>query len=151
MIKQGSQDTRRPVSPARKKEIRARCGFCCSSCAAYKENARTDEDRKMASEGWQKLYGLAIPPSAMCCDGCLEPDENHPHRIGRDCPLRTCVLKKGIAHCGECGTFPCDLIEKHMASVETAVPRAREIMTADEFPRFVDPYLCREFLNAGKR
>lgn len=132
-------------------EIRARCGFLCSKCGAFKHNAVTEEDRNNVSAGWQKLYGFTIPPSVMCCDGCLEPDENNPRRISKDCPIRTCVLAKEIAHCGECRSFPCDLIGKHIASVETAVPRARETLTDEEFRLFVDPYLCREFLTAGKR
>ncbi|MFA5331980.1 MAG: DUF3795 domain-containing protein [Methanoregula sp.] len=151
MTKHESHDITGTVFPAHNGEIRARCGFLCSSCAAYKKNVASEDDKKKVSDGWQKLYRLDIPPSVMCCDGCLEPDENHPHRIGMNCPIRTCVLNKGITHCGECGTFPCDLIEKHMASVENAVPRAREIMTGDEFHQYVDPYLCREFMSAGKR
>nr|WP_321350485.1 DUF3795 domain-containing protein [uncultured Methanoregula sp.] len=140
------------ISPGTAKpDIRARCGFHCSSCPSYKENARTDADKKRVSEGWEKIYGFTIPPEAIYCDGCLEPDENNPRRIGKTCPIRTCVLDRKIAHCGECGTFPCELIEKHLQSVETVVPKAKEILSSAEYRNFVEPYLCREFLSGPMR
>jgi len=138
------------VRSEKKTEIRARCGFDCGSCPSYKKNARTDADRKRVSEGWEKIYGFTIPPEAIYCDGCLEPDENNPHRIGGACPIRTCVLEKKIAHCGECSSFPCEGMEKHFQSVETVVPKAKEILTMDEYRDFVEPYLAREFLTGQK-
>lgn len=148
-----TKNTTQRVSPSPEKpDIRARCGFHCSVCPSYKENAKTEADRKRVSEGWQALYGLAIPAEALCCDGCLEPDENNPHRIGGACPIRTCVLEKKIAHCGKCTTFPCELIEKHLRSVETVVPKAQEMLAPEEYRDFIEPYLCRSFLSgsAGK-
>ncbi|MDO9326642.1 MAG: DUF3795 domain-containing protein [Methanoregula sp.] len=139
------------VTASQKPEIRARCGFLCSSCPSFKENATTDAARKRVSDGWQKLYGLVIPPEVIYCDGCLEPDENNPRRIARECPMRTCVLEKKIAHCGECSTFPCGLIEKHLASVEIILPKARETLSPEEYKDFVGPYLCRAFLDSTKR
>ena len=138
--------TSRALPKTAQPDIRACCGFHCSSCPSYKENAKTKSDRTRVSEGWQKLYGLAIPQEALCCDGCLEPDENHPHRIGGACPIRTCVLEKKIAHCGECSSFPCEGMEKHFQSVESVIPKAQKILTPIEYRDFVEPYLAREFL-----
>lgn len=71
-------------------------------------------------------------------------------RIGREPnggPIRDCVLEKKIAHCGECDMFPCELMERHLASVESVLKKAREILTGEEYRDFIEPYLSREFLS----
>jgi len=60
-----------------------------------------------------------------------------------DAPIRDCVLEKGITHCGKCDIFPCDLMERHLATIETVVAKAREVLTPEEFRDFVEPYLIR--------
>lgn len=132
-------------------EVRAYCGFFCSKCPAYSGNIHGESDRNRVHETWKKIYGLDIPPEVLCCDGCLKPDNEHPHRIGGNCPMRTCVLEKGIAHCGFCTEFPCDLIERHMASVETVVPECRKTLTDQEFKDFIEPYLCRNYLEEKRK
>lgn len=129
------------------KTIRARCGFLCSDCRAYKENIYSDTDQERLSVVFEKLYGYTIAPKAVHCDGCLEPDENNPRRLGTErCPIRDCVLEKGIIHCGRCDIFSCDLMERHLATVETVVTRARTMLTPEEYRDFVEPYLSREYL-----
>jgi hypothetical protein len=115
---------------------------------AYKENIRSDSDRERLSVVFPKLYGYTIAPEAVYCDGCLEPDENNPWRLATEtCPIRDCVLEKKIPYCGKCSTFPCELMERHLAPVETVISKAREILTPEEYQNFVEPYLSREFLS----
>lgn len=103
------------------------------------------------SDLWQIVYGLDIPGEEIFCDGCIEPDKNNPRRIGKEFPIRTCVLEKKITHYGKCGTFSCDLMERHLLSVEPVPPKAREILTPSEFNEFIDPYLYREFLSGSAK
>jgi len=131
-------------------EIRARCGFFCSRCPAYSGNIHSDADRNRVNETWKKIYGLEVPPEVICCDGCLKPDEENPHRIGGACEIRACVLRRSIPHCGECNEFPCDLMDKHLASVETVVPGCQDTLSPEEFQDFIEPYLCREFLETSR-
>ena len=131
-------------------EIRARCGFLCSSCPAYKGNILSDSDRDRVHKTWKKIYGLEVPHEVICCDGCQKPDDEHPCRIGGDCPIRACVLEKEIPHCGLCNAFPCDLMEKHLASVETVAPGCRDSCSPGEFRDFIEPYLCRTFLETSR-
>jgi hypothetical protein len=131
-------------------DIRARCGFLCSRCPAYSGNIHSGEDRNRVNETWKKIYGFEVPPEVICCDGCLKPDEEHPHRIGGTCEIRACVLKRSIPHCGECNEFPCDLMNKHLASVETVVPGCQGTLSPEEFQDFIEPYLCRDFLKTSK-
>ena len=128
--------------------IRGRCGFLCSNCPAYKENIHSDSDRERVSVVFQKLYGHIIEPEGVYCDGCLEPDKNDIRRVGTErCPMRDCVLDKNIPHCGKCSVFPCELMERHLATVETVVTKARTMLTPEEYRDFVEPYLSREFLS----
>ncbi len=131
-------------------DVRGRCGFHCRKCPAYKENIHSDADRSRVHLTWNKIYGLDVPPSVLNCDGCLKPDDEHPVRIGGDCEIRNCVLEKNLAHCGLCADFPCDLMERHLASVETVVPECRSSCSPEEFRDFIEPYLCREFLESEK-
>ncbi|WP_084804348.1 DUF3795 domain-containing protein [Halonatronum saccharophilum] len=32
--------------------------------------------------------------------------------LGDECPVKSCCEEKGSLHCGECDTFPCDLLEQ---------------------------------------
>jgi len=131
-------------------EIRARCGFLCSTCQAYKGNIHGDSDRNHVHMTWNKIYGLEIPPEAIHCDGCLKPDDEKPSRIGGDCPIRCCVLEREIPHCGLCNDFPCELMEKHMISVETVYQECRNSCSPDELRDFIEPYLCRKFLESAR-
>lgn len=139
-------------SMAGTRDIRACCGFHCSRCPAFSGNIHDDADRVRVHETWQKIYGLEIPAEAIRCDGCLKPDSENPHRIGGACEIRTCAMKRSIPHCGHCNEFPCDLMERHLASVETVAPGCRDTLNQEEFRDFIEPYLCREYLDAaGKR
>lgn len=147
MFKSATENLKKSENP----DIRAQCGFHCSSCPAYKGNIKDDNDRNRVHMGWKKIYGLDIPPEAMKCDGCQKPDAENPFRIGGDCPIRNCAVEKEILHCGLCNDFPCDLMKQHLESVEKVIPGCRDSCSPEEFRDFVEPYLCRAFLeNSGK-
>lgn len=60
--------------------VESRCGIDCSKCE-YKESAG--------------------------CKGCLVIDKPF---WGENCPVKSCCENKSLLHCGECKTFPCDLL-----------------------------------------
>ena len=47
------------------------------------------------------------------CHGCHSEDPNQKRTSKWKCRIRTCVIGKGLNHCGECGEFPC-LIRKSL-------------------------------------
>jgi hypothetical protein len=63
-----------------KKMIESRCGINCSKCE-YRE--------------------------ATGCTGCVNIDKPF---WGAECLVKSCCESKELLHCGECGTFPCDLL-----------------------------------------
>ncbi len=60
--------------------IQSRCGLLCSNCE-YKES--------------------------MGCNGCTAIKKPF---WGESCPVKSCCEGKEHQHCGECGEFPCKLL-----------------------------------------
>lgn len=62
--------------------IESRCGIICSECN-YREQ--------------------------MNCAGCISIKKPF---WGEVCPIKSCCENKKHSHCGECGYFPCDLLNQ---------------------------------------
>ena len=62
--------------------IESRCGILCSEC-----NYRAE----------------------MNCKGCVNIAKPF---WGDSCPVKSCCEEKKLSHCGECKTFPCDLLKQ---------------------------------------
>ena len=83
------------------------CGYRCDLCKAFSQNIEKKDEREELSVAWKKYYGLDIPAASIYCDGCRcsKPDAK---RLDTECPVRNCVIKKGILHCGQCDEYPCE-------------------------------------------
>lgn len=57
----------------------SRCGICCTQCERREE---------------------------VGCTGCVNMKKAF---WGGECPVKVCCEEKGLAHCGQCGEFPCAL------------------------------------------
>lgn len=62
--------------------IESRCGIVCSKCE-YKEKVN--------------------------CAGCVNITKSF---FGEACPIKNCAEEKKLNHCGECQTFPCELLNQ---------------------------------------
>ncbi|WP_411682290.1 DUF3795 domain-containing protein [Clostridium thailandense] len=62
--------------------IESRCGIICSECK-YKEQ--------------------------MNCKGCVHISKPF---WGEQCPVKFCCEDKELSHCGQCSSFPCDLLKQ---------------------------------------
>jgi hypothetical protein len=87
------------------KDLFSKCGFNCSRCAAYKKNAKTDEDRLRGSDGWKRYYNFRIRPDRMYCDGCQTPDAQKPVLLAPGCTIRKCATMNGARTCADCSAF----------------------------------------------
>ncbi|MCL2365291.1 MAG: DUF3795 domain-containing protein [Defluviitaleaceae bacterium] len=61
--------------------VESRCGTLCSECDDFIEKK---------------------------CVGCIALNGKASWK-DEDCSLSRCVINKGLAHCGECSVFPCDM------------------------------------------
>ncbi len=64
-----------------KEKIESRCGIECTNCTFRLENT---------------------------CKGCLNIDKPF---WGEFCPIKDCAEKKNKNCCGECASFPCDVLK----------------------------------------
>jgi hypothetical protein len=128
-------------------ELIARCGFQCHGCPAYKKNIKDSNDQRRVSEGWAKYYGFRMLPEKIRCDGCLTDDSESLELPDRNCPIRPCVLEKGLGNCAECETYPCDKLEQRMRDYEAVAKRHEGRISAEDHAMFIAPYDSRLLLN----
>ena len=118
----------------------AMCGFCCDICKAYNTNIAEKDERKQLAKMWKKYYQMDVSPDHIACDGCRCEKENAV-RYDKTCPIRPCVLEKGIEHCGMCRDFPCKLfLERKGLSKGTAMERLGERFDAQEYEKYLLAY-----------
>lgn len=119
-------------------EILTRCGYRCDLCLAYQPNVQAHpENQVILSDGWFKYFGFRVPPEKILCDGCMQAN---PHLLDQECPVRPCVLAKGIDHCAQCDEYVCPkLKERLVVFAEIQAQHKEEIPTAD-YVRFIQPY-----------
>jgi hypothetical protein len=123
-------------------QILTMCGYRCDLCLAYRPNIEADpSNRQILSDGWHKYFGFRIPPEQIECDGCLE---ENPRLIDTACPVRPCVLERGLQNCAECDDYGCErLVERLVVYEEVAHrigARTGGPIPEEDRARFLAPY-----------
>jgi hypothetical protein len=107
-------------------KIIAACGLDCATCNAYiASKTDNNELRKKTAEEWAKAYNFAFTPEMINCHGCHATDGV---LIGHcsQCEMRLCSIKKGLANCGVCESYPC----KTVADFHAMCPGTKENLAA---------------------
>jgi Protein of unknown function (DUF3788)/Protein of unknown function (DUF3795) len=112
-------------------EILTRCGYRCDLCLAYSENVKKEDRRKLLSDGWHKYFGIDIKPHEIICDGCLKGDCNGNKLLDNGCPVRHCVIDKGLENCSQCDEFQCPKIKERLVDFEELKMKHGKIHPAD--------------------
>lgn len=128
--------------------ILTRCGYRCDLCLAYTENIHGPEDQKKISDGWFAYYGFRIPPEEIRCDGCLAPDAERPRLVDARCPVRACVLARGLANCAGCTEYACDTLATRIVTRADLEARLGRPLPEEHYRDFVWPYESRPRLDA---
>lgn len=116
------------------------CGYRCDLCKAFAPNIKNKDERELLSDMWMKYYELNIPADRIYCDGCRCFREDA-KRIDMNCPVRKCVIEKGIGHCGDCIDFPCIIFEERRGlSLKEAREKLGDIFCEDEFSSCLQAY-----------
>ena len=124
--------------------IIARCGYRCDLCPAYRENIHGPEDQQRTSDGWFKHYGFRIPPEQICCDGCRD-ERLDARRIDTTCPIRPCVIARGVDACAQCPDCGCKQFESRTVTRMRVEQRIGAPIPQEDYQRFVLPYERRDF------
>jgi hypothetical protein len=126
-------------------EILSKCGYRCDLCLAYGPNVEREDRRAELSDGWHAIFGFRIPPEKIVCDGCTSGE--NPRLVDKSCPVRPCVVAKGLDNCGHCGDFPCDNIGERIVSRAELEKKLGRKLTKLEHEFFVKPYESRKWLD----
>jgi hypothetical protein len=127
-------------------QLLSRCGYRCDLCLAYRPNVEAHpENPQILSDGWDEYYGFRIPPEDILCDGCLA---DQPRLIDRECPVRPCVLERGLPNCSQCGEYVCDKLAQRIVVFERIAERVAGPIPDADRERFISPYENRRRLDA---
>jgi len=119
-------------------EILTKCGYRCDLCLAYRGNVENKDERLKLSDAWFEIYGFRIEPENIVCDGCVSCD--NPRLIDKECPVRPCVISKGISNCAECDEYICDKLKQRIVSRKDVERELGRKLSEDEYTCFVLPY-----------
>ncbi len=118
--------------------ILTRCGYRCDLCLAYQPNIENNpSNRKKLSDGWFKYFGFRIPEDRIYCEGCME---KNPKLIDAECPVRPCVIAKGLENCAPCGDYICKRLKQRIVTYEEIKQKAGTEIPEDDYSSFIRPY-----------
>lgn len=117
-------------------EMLSRCCFRCEICLAFRRNVEREDRRQELSDAWYRYFGFRVEPEEIMCDGCTAD----PHVKTQDsgCPVRPCVLERGLENCSACSDYPCDSIRERLIDFET-LTAGRTVSDRDR-ELFIRPY-----------
>ena len=119
-------------------QVLARCGFRCDLCLAYQPNVEENpSNQQILSDGWRKYFGFRIPAERIACDGCMA---KNPSLIDKACPVRPCVIERGIANCSECSDYICDKLADRLVVYENLAAKHPCPIPPEDRARFIAPY-----------
>lgn len=128
-------------------KIVARCGFRCDTCRAYAANNHSYDDQVRVASAWAKYFGLKISPEKLRCNGCTGERCDNNDFPDLSCPIRACVIERGMNTCADCFDYPCEKMESRMKGVEEVIGRFKDMITHEEFEAYVAPYDSRKNLD----
>ncbi|MGA3287461.1 MAG: DUF3795 domain-containing protein [Bacteroidota bacterium] len=128
------------------KPILTRCGYRCDLCLAYKPNVENNpSNQQKLSDGWYKYFGFRLQPEDICCDGCMS---NDPKLIDRNCPVRPCVIEKGLDNCSQCEQYACEKLTERLVVYEEVKNKINAEISEDDYHCFIRPYENKQRLDA---
>jgi hypothetical protein len=114
------------------------CGYRCDLCLAYRPNVeRNPSNRQALSDGWHRYFGFRLNPEVICCDGCMSED---PHLIDDGCPVRPCVIEKGLQNCAQCDDYICEKLQDRLVDYAEVQQRTGLKIPRAEYLSFIRPY-----------
>jgi hypothetical protein len=118
--------------------ILTRCGYRCDLCLAYRPNVESNpSNQQKLSDGWYKYFGFRLPPEKIICDGCMA---ENPLLIDQSCPVRPCVLDKGLENCAQCETYGCAKLAERLVTYEEVQKRMGTAIPDEDRTFFIRPY-----------
>ena len=105
------------------------CGLPCHTCVILLATQESDPEKKhhMRVEIAQHIeqhYGTKLKPEEVAdCDGCRSGER----LFSKECAIRECVRKRGLANCALCEDYACEKLEQFFNQEPEAKKRLDEI------------------------
>jgi len=128
-------------------EVVSRCGFRCDTCPAFTGRIKSSADQIKAADGWSKYFGLKMSAEKIRCNGCLSEICVNGELPDSECPIRPCVMMRGMNTCADCFDFPYDQLQTRMKAVDQAIEKFGGKIPMSEYETFIEPYDYRKNLN----
>jgi len=126
--------------------ILTRCGYRCDLCLAYRPNVESNPaNQQKLSDGWFKYFGFRLPPETILCDGCMA---ENPKLIDTACPVRPCVMEKGLDNCAQCQEYVCKKLTERLVVVEEIRKRVKAEIPEEDYYCFIRAYENKKRLDA---
>lgn len=126
--------------------VLTRCGYRCDLCLAYRPNIEAHpESRSRLSDGWQQYFGFRLQPEEIICDGCMA---DSPCLIDQNCPVRACVIEKGLTNCAACEAYICDKLTDRLVTFDEVLQRVKNHIPPQDRLNFILPYENKARLDA---
>ena len=118
--------------------VLTRCGYRCDLCLAYKPNVlENHSNQQKLSDGWFKYFGFRLPASEISCDGCMA---DNPKLIDNSCPVRPCVIERGLDNCSQCALYVCEKMTERIVIYEEVKRRIGTEIPEEDHLCFIRPY-----------
>jgi len=128
-------------------KIISRCGYRCDLCLAYAPNVEHHpENKQKLSDGWFNYFGFRIPPESILCQGCMEVN---PKLIDQNCPVRPCVIEKGIDNCSYCKDYGCEKLQDRWVVFEELQEKLGNPIPSMDRKLYIFPYENKKRLKKG--
>ena len=85
----------------------------------------------------QLNFGFRIPAEKIIGDGCMA---ENPCLIDQKCPVRPCVLARGLASCAGCPDYICEKLSNRLVVYEKVAATISHPIPAEDRARFIAPY-----------
>ncbi|HUI31543.1 MAG TPA: DUF3795 domain-containing protein [Candidatus Acidoferrales bacterium] len=128
-------------------EIISRCGFRCDQCPAFKGNNNTPADQIKTAAGWSRFFGLKMSPDKIICNGCLSNECVGHDLPDSECPIKPCVLERGMNTCADCFDYPCEKLMERIRGVDEVISKFKGKISQEEYDTFIAPYDSRKTLD----
>ena len=129
--------------------ILTRCGYRCDLCLLYKPNVDLNPtDFQKLSERFYKYFGFHLSSPPVLCDGCLSEKAR---LVDTGCPVRPCVIEKGLDNCSQCEQYICDKLKQRLVVYEEVKERVGFDIPQDDYVFVIRPYENKLRLDALRK
>jgi len=65
---------------------------------------------------------------------------DHPRLIDQNCPVRPCVIEKGLDNCSSCDEYGCGKLKERIVVYEEVRQRIGKELPEEDYLYFIQPY-----------